>query len=138
MARDIIMRREANHLVPFDSLAEQDILALPAKPILVKVSQPRSLPHNRLYWSCIRSICQSGGFEDGEDILHDVTKMGAGCFKVVQLSGLTLRVPDSTAFGKMGQAEFNAFFKRAVAFWQSEGLANWIDPDLFGKISEAA
>lgn len=138
MARDIIMRREANHLVPFDQLAEQDVLALPAKPVLVKITQPRSLPHNRLYWSCIRSICQAGGFEDGEDILHDVTKMGAGCFKVVQLSGMTFRVPDSTAFSKMGQAEFNDFFRRAVAFWQSEGLAKWIAPDLFGKISEAA
>lgn len=136
MAVEILMSRQGNRLVPFDQLAEEDLARLPAKPLMVTIRAPRSLPHNRLYFSCLRSICESGGFEAGHEVLHDVTKMGAGCFKVVQLSGLTYRVPDSIAFASMDQTTFNAFFKRAVAFWQSEGLAAWIEPDLFAKIAE--
>lgn len=135
---ELLMKRQGSALRPFDALTEEDLLTMPEGPFMVKIVRPRSLPFNRMYWSCLRSICQSGGFEHGEGTLHDITKMGAGCFKVIQMQGLTYRVPDSTAFDKMDQGDFNAFFRRAVAFWQSEGLARWIDPELFGKISEAA
>lgn len=135
---ELLVSRQGSHLVPHDSLAEEDIAGLPSGVLMVKVTKLRSLPHNRLYFACLRSICSSGGFGDGERILHDITKMGAGCFKVIQLSGMTFRVPDSTAFDRMDQSEFNEYFRRAVAFWQSEKLSAWIEPELFGKISEAA
>lgn len=135
MARQILMTRKGFALVPWDAVAQDDLEELPlGKPVMVSAQVKRSLPHNRLYWACIRSICQTGGFTDGEGILHDVTKMGAGCFKVIQLSGLTYRVPDSTAFDKMDQADFNEYFRRALSFWESEGLAQWISPDLREKI----
>jgi hypothetical protein len=128
------MRRRGYNLVPADPLAEDDMLELPDGPFMVSIRQPRSIPHHRLYFACLNSICKSGGFDDGPEILHDVTKMGAGCFRVIHLQGLVYRVPDSTAFARMDQIAFTAFFNRALAFWQSEGLWKWLAPDLKLKL----
>ncbi len=138
MATEILVHREGSRLVPHDQWAEEAMLGLPSKPLMVTIRAPRSVVHNSLYWLCMSSICKSGGFDDGPELLHEVTKLGSGCFRVIELSGVRWRVPDSTAFGKMDQAGFNAYFRRAVAFWQSEGLSKWIEPGLFNKISEAA
>ena len=138
MAVEILVHREGNKLVPHDQWAEEELQSLPNKPLMVTVKAPRSVIHNSLYWLCMSSICKSGGFDDGAAVLHDVTKMSCGAFKVIQLSGMVYRVPDSTAFNKMDQIGFNEYFKRAVAFWQSEGLAAYIEPGLFAKIRDAA
>lgn len=133
---ELLMTRQGYSLRPFDQHAEEDMLKLGEGPFYVKVTKPRSLIQNRLYWASLRSICANGGFEDGEDILHDVTKMGAGCFKVIQLSGLTYRVPDSTAFSRLDQTAFNAYFDRAISFWRSERLYDWLAPELRAKIED--
>lgn len=134
---EILLYRRGLSLLPADDLAEQDLAEMrEGQPVMVKLTKPRSLPHTRLYFACIRSICQSGGFDAADHALHDVTKIGAGCFKVIQMSGLTFRIPDSVAFDKMDQVAFSAFFDRALSFWQVEKLYGWIKPDLRRKLEQ--
>lgn len=139
MAIEILVTRQGQRLVPHDDLSAQEIEGLKTSgPFMVKVHKPRSLPHNRMYWSCIREICHSGGFDDGEEALHNLNKIEGGCVKYVALANIVYRVPDSTAFAAMNQAEFNTYFRKVVDFWERTGLIEWLPSDLLEKIREAA
>jgi len=136
MPAEILMSRQGDKLVPHDALASEDVQRLGNGVFMVKIKKPRSLPHNRIYWACLRSICQSGGFDEGEEALHCLTKIMCNISKLISLNGMVYKVPDSTRFQKMDQAAFNAFFADALAFWEYEGLSKWINPDLRQQLEE--
>jgi hypothetical protein len=133
---DILVTRHNQTLVPFDELAEDAISGLSStKPYMVKLVKSRSVKHNRLYFRCIASIIKYGGFEGTRDELHHLTKLEAGCVKLVQLNGITFRIADSTAFDKMDQPAFNEYFDKAFIFWTQQGLTDYIEPQLLAKVN---
>lgn len=137
MAKDILMTRKGYTLRPFDEVAAEDMLGLSEGPFMVTIVKPRSVAHNRFYFACIGSICASGGFDEGVDAFHDMTKIEAGCFKTVKARGEFYKVPDSTAFDAMDQTAFNPYFEKAVTFWRSEGYIDWIKPDLRRRLEDS-
>lgn len=133
---DILVTRHNQTLVPFDDLAEDAISGLSStKPYMVKLVKSRSVKHNRLYFRCIQSIIKHGGFDGSVTELHHLTKLEAGCVKLVQLNGLTFRLADSTSFDKMDQPAFNLFFAKALLFWTQQGLVDYIEPQLLAKVN---
>lgn len=134
---ELLMKRVGYSLRPWDEMAEQDMLELSdSGPIMVKVTKKRSLPHNRFYFACLRSMEKSGATSTVSE-MHNAAKIKTGLVAICQLpNGEYVAFPDSTAFDKMDQAEFNAWFPKAVAFWKSSGLWQWLSPDLREKVTE--
>lgn len=132
MSIDILVTREGQRLVPYDQLSADMIEALPAGTHMVTVTKKRSLPHNRLYFQCIRDIVEGQG--GTIDDLHNATKIKCGLYVIADYSDGPVVVPNSTAFNKMDQNAFNPYFEKAVAWWKSSGLWEWIRPELREKI----
>lgn len=134
MALEILMTRQGNHLVPYDQTAEEDLQTLPTKPVMVTVKTPRSLPHNRLYWACLRAMAHAGAATSSDDI-HDASKLKCGLVRMAQTpDGQFFAFPDSTSFAKLDQAAFNAYFDKAIQFWKSCRLWDYLAPDLQAKL----
>lgn len=137
MSADLLVVRRGYSLRPYDQLAEEDFLKLAETgPMKVVVTKPRSLPHNRLYWSILRSMVKAG-VNSTEADLHDATKVKCGLVRLCQLpDGEYLALPDSTAFDRLDQDGFNTFFAKAVAFWRASGLWRWVAPDLRATLDD--
>jgi hypothetical protein len=88
----------------------------------------RSAPHNGKYWLILTKVCEATGLWPTREHLHKAIKYDLGYTEVIYgPNGKPLCViPDSTAFDKMSQAEFNAFYERAME-WIARELA--VDPD---------
>ena len=107
---------------------------LPGDLFMVTVMSKRSLPHNRLYFSAIGSMVKAGAPGDRVSI-HSATKIKTGLVTMCQLpNGEFMAFPDSTAFNRMDQSAFNAWFVKAVEFWKVCGLWQWVSPDIRAKI----
>lgn len=89
--------------------------------VRVEVKRPRSVLHNALYWSQLQDIVESGAVKwPSAEHLHDAIKAELGYVQpVYRFDGTVDLVPDSTAFEKMTQAEFNAFYERAMEMIQT-------------------
>lgn len=132
MAIDILVTREGQRLAPYDELSAEMIEELPAGPHMVTVTKKRSIPHHRLYFQCLNDMAK--GCDQKVDDLHTATKVKAGLVIVAQFRDEYMVLPNSTAFNKLDQTAFNAYFEKAVAWWQSSGLWEWIRPGLREKI----
>lgn len=133
MTVPLLVIRKGYSLRPYDSVAEEDLLKLPDYgPFRIEVVKPRSLSFNRMYWACLRSI-EAAGRGDSKD-LHEATKIKTGLCHVVKVKGEFVVVPDSIAFDRMTQTEFNEWFPKAVQWWTDSGLIEWLSPDLRDKI----
>lgn len=83
--------------------------------VAVEVKRGRSVAMNGLYWAALGEVVASGATKyPSAEHMHDAIKMELGYFTpMVRLNGEIVLVPDSTAFERMRQADFNAFFERA-------------------------
>lgn len=113
----ILMVRRGAFLAPLGPVDASAIERLPSngKALKVKVTQPRSGPQHRLYWTIIGLVADN--LEDvSEDTLHDVIKLRCGYAKAVKTRRGIEYVPASIAWDKMPQDEFNVFFEKAMRF----------------------
>lgn len=76
----------------------------------------RSKQQLRLYWKILRAVCTSTGRWPRERNLHNDLKLSLGyCTMAYDLyTRKVIRVPDSVGIEEMNQAEFNAYFERAM------------------------
>lgn len=83
--------------------------------VAVDVRKGRSSAMNGMYWAALHEVIASGATRYPTAAhLHDSIKMECGFYTpIVRLSGEVVLIPDSTAFDKMGQADFNSFFEQA-------------------------
>jgi len=134
MATEILVNREGQRLVPYDAMAAEEVERLGSGPFMVKITKPRSLPHHRLYFACLNAMAKAGAATSADD-LHDATKMKSGLARVAQMpNGEWFAFSDSTAFNRMDQISFNAFFDKALTFWKASKLWGYLPPDLQAKL----
>lgn len=112
----IFVQRRGAFLVPQAPIDGELLEAYPAgKPLRVAVTQPRSVPQLRLYWSMLRLVADNMESEVTTEALHNWVKMRCGVSAAIPLrSGAVDYVPGSVAFDKMDQDTFARFFDRAV------------------------
>lgn len=85
------------------------------KKLRVAVTQPRSVPQLRLYWSMLHLVADNMSTEITSEALHEWIKMRCGVSVAIPLrNGQTDHVPGSIAFDKMDQDQFGRFFDRAA------------------------
>lgn len=112
----IFMQRRGVFLQPEAPIDGEMLERYPAnKRLKVVLTQPRSVPHLRLYWSMLRLVVDNLDTPVTTEALHEWVKLRAGVSVAIPLrNGQVDHVPGSVAFDKMDQHEFNAFFDRAM------------------------
>jgi len=130
MAVDIVMTRMGHHLVAYDAVSAEELDGLGNGPFIVTVKKPRSIKHNRLYFQCLQSMAKAGAATSYED-LHDATKLKCGLVRMaIMPQGEYFAFPDSSSFSKLDQIGFTSYFDKAVAYWKSCKLFDYLPPDL--------
>lgn len=118
MATDIRVKRVLNRLAPADRISEEDLVNLPAGVELRAVlTQPRNPRHHAKYWALVSAIFPHQSAYPTLGDLHSALKMGVGFFRMVRdiRSGREVPVPDSIAFDKLDQQDFEAVYERIVS-----------------------
>ena len=90
-------------------------------PVRLNFAQPRSLPRHRLYWVVLRLVVKNTELFATEEALHKVLLVGCGVTEpFLDLDGNISLIPSSTAFDKMSEEEFKAYFDRAMEIIQAK------------------
>lgn len=115
--RDIIMRREFGRLYPVNDAETEILCEYPQNTDLwVSIRRKRSKVQNDFYWVKLDAIIASGATKYFSSTqLHEALKYEMGYVKAIRkLNGEIVYEPDSTAFDKMEQSEFNKYFEEAM------------------------
>ena len=80
--------------------------------VFVDVTRPRNPSHHRLYWALCAHIAEA--IDATPENVSDVIKLRTGHCTIVETKQGQVTLPRSNSFAKMDQAEFSAFFERAV------------------------
>ena len=112
----IMCERRGAFLVPCAPMDSDALMRFPtAKRLSVRVTQPRSVPQHRLYWSMLTLVADNLDQPINADDLHEWLKLKLGYARPVrQRNGEIVYVARSIAFDTMEQPEFREFFDRAV------------------------
>ena len=83
----------------------------------LSVTGTRSNPHHNLYWSTLKTACESTGMWPTAQHLHHELKLVCGYYKttVSPLTHSIVRHVDSTVFSSMTQAESMTYFELAMS-----------------------
>ena len=76
----------------------------------------RSDPHHKLYWAILGRVVKDSGLWPSSAHLHDDLKMLCGHYRTVvnKTTGGLYYVPDSIAYAKMDQRQFQEYFEQAM------------------------
>ena len=86
------------------------------RDVLIKVRRPRNPRHHRKYWGMIRAITEATGLWHTQDECHRWVKRQVGHYVTVGIAeGIDVIELLPTDCGSMNQAEFNDFYRNAVA-----------------------
>lgn len=111
----IMMRRGRHGLEPVSAIdAEMLDRVSPGAQVEVSIKQHRTPELNRFYWvGLARAVEATGRWPDAVR-MHKAIKMDLGyTTPILRFDGKVDFIPDSTAFSKMDQVAFKAFFERA-------------------------
>lgn len=128
---EIICTSDGNRLTPVNAFYAEELDAV-AKgvPLKIKITRPRSLVHNSFYWVCLNAMVKAGAATSKDDI-HDACKLKCGLVRMAKMpDGDFFAFPDSTSFGKLDQIGFASYFDKAVEYWKSCKLFDYLPPDL--------
>lgn len=118
MATELFMRRKLGSLWPIDAEGEAALRELPADAdVKVSITRARNVQFHRLFFGMINLVAQSGGIYDSTDHLLLAVKIGVGHVDPIILpDGSMAWHPKSISFAKMDEAQFRAFFDKAVDY----------------------
>lgn len=112
----IMLRRVRSGLTPVTAFDAEmlDSISM-GSDVEVRIKQRRSLPQLRLYWSVLHKVIGATDAYPTAERLHDALKMATGhTVPVRRLDGTLVHIPDSVAFSKMSQGEFQVYFNKAM------------------------
>jgi len=130
---ELFLERKILGLRACDAHSEALLCELPqGKRLRVKITQDRSGPHHRLFFSMLGMVAKGCG-RDAEELL-DIIKIETGHVRVVHSRRRIYKIPASIAWHNMDQRKFNAFFEVACQVIEEEvGLKQ---PALMAELRE--
>jgi hypothetical protein len=117
MATEIRVRRVLNRLVPADKLSEDELMAIDgSKEFDCKIWQKRNSDHHRKYFALVNAIFPHQKGWPTTKALHDQLKMAVGfSYEAKDMkTGEVRTYPDSIAFDRLDQQEFEQVYERIV------------------------
>lgn len=132
----LMMVRRGSFLAPYTPFDSELLEGFPgAAQLRVRITRPRSVQHNRLYWAMLNKVCQNLD-NVAPKTLHKVVKVRCGYSTVVPTKSGPIVVDDSIAFDAMTQTEFNEFFERAARFVCEQVLPGLRSADLKREVEQ--
>jgi hypothetical protein len=132
----LMMVRRGSFLAPYTPFDSEQLEGFPAgRAMRVKLTQPRSVPHHRLYWAMLNKVCENLDTIPPKT-LHGLVKLRCGYAIEVRTKSGVERIPGSIAFDKMTAPEFREFFERAVTFICEQVLPGLRSADLKREIEQ--
>lgn len=116
MSALLFMRRVGDHLAPIDAGGEAVLAAVPDDAVVkVELKRPRNLGHHRKYWALLNAVYPHQELYPTLDSFAAAMKVATGLAEPVRLpNGTLIFCTGSIAFGRMDQAAFEQFYRRAV------------------------
>lgn len=119
--RPLFFRRTLRGLEPSDRGAEDAVSKISIGDVVrADIKRPRNTRQHRLYWALLGAVADNLPDDVTAEVLHDVVKLRTGHYTVVRTRRGEVQIPGSIAFGKMDQAEFDAFFERVLKLMDTD------------------
>lgn len=96
-----------------------------------EIARSRSVVQNARYWAILTRVVEHfPGRWRTPEALHEVLKCATGRLEIVQLvDGRLVKIPDSTAFSRMSQDQFNDYSEQAFRVIEEEILGHEMTVD---------
>lgn len=132
------MVKRLGALRPVGDEGEEILNSLPLGKLLkVKISQSRSLPWLRRYWSLVGIVASNSSYS--KDDVHALLKIRCGCSRLIQeRNGNILTVPDSISFDRMQADAWAVYWNRVVDYVASDLLPGISRKELERELIEIA
>ena len=83
--------------------------------VRLDVTEFRSLPRNSYYWVILQVVVENSECFATKEALHKTLLLACGVVEpIIDLDGEIVMAPASTAFDKMPEGEFKAYFDKAM------------------------
>jgi hypothetical protein len=105
-------------LVPLDIMSDELLDGIKeGDRVLVTIRRPRSIKNHRLLFALLRKVTENSDRWANEEVLLEDLKLNTGLYTIrtSAFSGMPYPVPSSISFAAMPQAEFSAWFAKAVS-----------------------
>lgn len=139
MSGDLYFAKAGDRLVPADDDAALALQPIGQGEIVgVRFSKARNPRFHRKYRGLVRTVFQAcGGQWRSVEDLHVELKIRTGMYREhVTAAGELVYVPDSTAFDKMDETRFNAFYDGVIKLICSEVVPGLDEVDLRAWLDE--
>lgn len=134
MSAPAFFKKEIGGLRPVGEIAKEVMRKLKlGATVQVEVRRPRNLMHHKKFWALMQLV--SDNLDNvPADTLCQVVKLRTGYVDVVRTKRGEVQIPRSISFASMDQAEFEAFYDKAVAFICSDILPGIGKDDLLAEV----
>lgn len=133
----VILRKELGCFRPVCDEGEGILrrMAL-GQQVMVKFSFPRNTGHHRKFFALMQLIFNNQSHYATLDHLVTAFKFACGHTEKIRTARGEIEIPKSISFAKMGQAEFETFYNRAVDFVTEEVIPGLGKEDLAREVAE--
>jgi hypothetical protein len=124
MALTFFARRHLNALRPIDALGEEALADVKAGEVVeVTVKRKRRIAHHNKFFALLNAVFKHQKQYPTMKGFRAAVTVALGYGETVKLpNGRTIIVPDSIAFSKMDQTEFEQFYERALELIETKIL----------------
>lgn len=112
----VLMCKQLGALRPIDEAGEGLLHKIKNSTlVMVEVRRPRNVGHHRKFFALLNLVYQNQDRYQSVEQLLSVMKVALGhCEMLVMKDGREVYIPQSIAFHKMDQSEFEVFWDKAV------------------------
>lgn len=141
MATEIICYRPKDAVSHITARTPHDVELISGLPsmrdFLATISFPRSLQHNRWYWTLLGKVVENHEFYSSPEVLHLWIKKRLGLWDELKFHDgqVHLRI-SSTSFPKMDQGSFKDYCDRAIDVIVTDVLPGVRRRDLIAEIEK--
>lgn len=135
---EILLRRDFGPILrPCDEAGESALKRITQGNIVaVNVKQPRNVHHHRKFFALMQTIFSNQSHYKTLEHLLSAFKFACGHTEKIRTARGEIEIPRSISFAKMDQAEFEAFYDRAVEFVTTEVIPGLDSADLAREVEE--
>lgn len=138
MSEIVFMRRKLGSLRAIDPMSAEVLERIPQdEDVKVEITRPRNIKHHRKFFALLNAIYPHQHLYPTRDSFRAAMTVALGFGETVKLpDGRAIIIPHSISFAKMDQAEFEAFYERAVLLIVSRILPGVNRADLNREVED--
>ena len=137
MAAIAMLRKDRGGLWASDDASAAILAGIKAGEVIAcEIRRPRNLQMHRLFWALMQKIYENQTHYESPEEVAAAFKVAAGHCDFVQTPRGLVGVPKSISFAKMDQAEFRAFFDKALDYLTTVVIPGLNRDDLEREVME--